>query len=156
MWLCIFSRKRFEETFENAQRRKVKQVQPMWVCIVSGNPFEDSFENTQRGKVKPTNWAIWKRKQCNENDTNFYQGLRSTAIIKYFEIIWFLYCLASRRLSMFIFWKDSILETDIIQLMQQQCILKLVRFIWLVWSGVIWNRVNSLCTWIVELAASAL
>ena len=55
----------------------------------------------------------WKRKQCNGNDTNFYQGLRSTAIIKYFEIIWFLYCLASRRLSMFILWKDSILETDI-------------------------------------------
>ena len=30
MRLCLFSGRRFEETFENSQRRKVKQMQRMW------------------------------------------------------------------------------------------------------------------------------
>ena len=29
VWLCIFSRRHFEKTFENAQWRKVKQMQPV-------------------------------------------------------------------------------------------------------------------------------
>ena len=43
---------RFEGTFENAQRGKVKQMQPMWLCIFSCRPFEDTFENAQCGKAK--------------------------------------------------------------------------------------------------------
>ena len=31
---------------------KVKQMQPMWLCILTGRPFEDTFENAQWGKVK--------------------------------------------------------------------------------------------------------
>ena len=44
--------KPFEETFENAQWGKVKQMQPMSLCMLSGRQFEDTFENTQWGKVK--------------------------------------------------------------------------------------------------------
>ena len=42
MWLCILSSRSFEETHENAQWRKVKQMQPMWLCIFSGRQFEDT------------------------------------------------------------------------------------------------------------------
>ena len=47
MWLCIFPCRPFEETFENTQRWKVKQMQPMWLCIYSGRQFQDTFENAQ-------------------------------------------------------------------------------------------------------------
>ena len=52
MWLCILSGKRLEDTFENTQWGKGKQVQPMWLCILSGKRFEDTFENAQWRKVK--------------------------------------------------------------------------------------------------------
>ena len=52
MRLCLFKCKQFKETFENAQWRKIKQMQPVWVCILQCRQFEDSFENTQRRKVK--------------------------------------------------------------------------------------------------------
>ena len=52
MWLRTLSGKQFEETFENAQWRKVWKMQPMWICIPTCMQFEDSFENAQRGKVK--------------------------------------------------------------------------------------------------------
>ena len=45
--LCILLCKRVEDTFENAQWRKVKQMPPMWLCILSGRRFDDAFENTQ-------------------------------------------------------------------------------------------------------------
>ena len=58
MWLCILSGRWFEETFENTQWRKVKQMQPMWLCLFSGRPFEDTFENAQ-----------WKKSnKCNQCD----------------------------------------------------------------------------------------
>ena len=71
MRLCILSGMQFEETCENAQRRKVKkckqcdyvfsyasalrrhlkkhsgevkQMLPVWLCILSGNPFEDTSQ----------------------------------------------------------------------------------------------------------------
>ena len=49
MWLCIFTGRPFEDTFESTQRRKVKQMQQEWVCIFRGRPFE----NTQWGKDNP-------------------------------------------------------------------------------------------------------
>ena len=52
MWLCMLWSKRIEDTFENTQWRKVKQMQPMRLCIFSGKPFEDTFENAQWRKVK--------------------------------------------------------------------------------------------------------
>ena len=52
MWLCIFLCKRFEDTFEYTQWRKIKQMQPMWLCLFSGKSFEDTFENTQWRKIK--------------------------------------------------------------------------------------------------------
>ena len=58
MRLCLFFSRQFEEAFENAQWRKIKQMQPMWLCIPSGRRFEDTFEKTQWRKVK----------QCNQCD----------------------------------------------------------------------------------------
>ena len=52
VWVCFLSGKPFEDTFENTQWIKVKQMQPVWLCILSGNPFDDSFENTQWRKVE--------------------------------------------------------------------------------------------------------
>ena len=52
MWLCIFSCRQFEDTFENTHRRKVKQMQPMWLFILSGRQFEETFKNAQWRKVK--------------------------------------------------------------------------------------------------------
>ena len=47
MRLCLFSGRPFEETFENAQWRKVKQMQPMWLCLLWPKFFEDTYEETQ-------------------------------------------------------------------------------------------------------------
>ena len=44
--LCILRCKQFEDTFENAQWGKVKQMQPMWLCIFLCSWFEKTFENT--------------------------------------------------------------------------------------------------------------
>ena len=52
MRLCIFSGKSLEDTFVNAQWRKVKQMQPMWQCLFSGKQFKDTFENAQWRKAK--------------------------------------------------------------------------------------------------------
>ena len=52
MWICLFCCKQFEETFENAQWRKVQHMQWMWFCILSGRSFEATFEDTQWRKVK--------------------------------------------------------------------------------------------------------
>ena len=48
MWLCILKGRRFEETYENPQWRKVKQMQPMRLCILSGKQFKEAFENTPK------------------------------------------------------------------------------------------------------------
>ena len=47
MWLCIILYKQFEETFENAHWREVKQMQSVWFCILWGRLFEAAYENTQ-------------------------------------------------------------------------------------------------------------
>ena len=52
MWLCLFSGRQLQETFECAQWRKVNQMQPMWLCLFSGRPFEATFECAQWGKVE--------------------------------------------------------------------------------------------------------
>ena len=52
MWLCVFSGRRFKETFEDAQWRKAKQMQSMWLCLFSGKPFEYTFENAHWRKAK--------------------------------------------------------------------------------------------------------
>ena len=50
--LRIILCKRFEDTFENAQWRKIKQMQAMRLLILSGRQFEGTFKNTQWGKVQ--------------------------------------------------------------------------------------------------------
>ena len=52
VWLYIFSCRRFEDTFENAQWRKVKQMQPMWLYILRSKFIAETFEETQWRKVK--------------------------------------------------------------------------------------------------------
>ena len=50
--LCILWCKHFEETYENTQWREVKQMHPMWLCILWGRQFEDTFKNAQWRKTK--------------------------------------------------------------------------------------------------------
>ena len=57
MWLCLFScrpfedtfEKIFEETFENAHWRKIKEMQPVWLCLFWVWPkfFEGTHEEAQ-------------------------------------------------------------------------------------------------------------
>ena len=56
MRLCIRSRRKFEDTFENPQRRKVKQMQPVWLCIHSGKPTGDTHE---KACLKKMAWLIY-------------------------------------------------------------------------------------------------
>ena len=45
---CDFiSSHEFEDTFENTQWRKVKQMQHVWLSIYSGRQFENAFESSQ-------------------------------------------------------------------------------------------------------------
>ena len=48
----LFSGKPFEDTFENTQWRKVKQMQSMRLRILQGRPFEVTYENAQWRKIK--------------------------------------------------------------------------------------------------------
>ena len=57
MRLCILAGKQFENTFDNTQRRKGKQLQPVWLCILSCRRVEESFENTRWIKTKQK-WQI--------------------------------------------------------------------------------------------------
>ena len=52
MWICILLCECSEDTFENPQWRKVKQMQPMWLCIHICKRFVGTFENTQWRKIK--------------------------------------------------------------------------------------------------------
>ena len=52
MRLCLFSGSPFEDTFENAQWGKAKQMQLMWFCFFLFKRFKDTFDNTQWGKAK--------------------------------------------------------------------------------------------------------
>ena len=75
-WCQLFLQRRFAaadnslekivgDSFENAQWRKVKQMQPMWLCILSGRRFVEAFENTQ--------WRKDKSNKCNKCDfASFY------------------------------------------------------------------------------------
>ena len=86
MWLWIFLREQFRETFEKptmekgqtnaisvithllrqaiwgntwkTQWRKVKQMQPVWICILLCKLFEETFENTRWRKVKQMQ-TVW-------------------------------------------------------------------------------------------------
>ena len=51
MWICILSGRPFEKTHDNAQWRKVKQMQPMWLCIFSGRQFEDAHAIQKSRKI---------------------------------------------------------------------------------------------------------
>ena len=64
MRLYIYSCSHFEETFENAQWRKIKQMQPMRLCLFSGRQFEDTFENAQNPKKTIDN--VIKSIKCNQ------------------------------------------------------------------------------------------
>ena len=53
MWLCIFSGRRSEHTYENAQRRQVLQMQTIRICLLWSKFFEATFEKTQWRKIQP-------------------------------------------------------------------------------------------------------
>ena len=59
MWLCLFSARPFEETFEITQWRKIKQMQPVWLCLLWPKFFDETHKQAQsRRKV-----TIWHREQ---------------------------------------------------------------------------------------------
>ena len=83
MWLCILMS--FEDTFENAQWGKVKQMQAMWLSILSGRPFEEPHENAQWRKVKqmqPMCLCIFSGRQF--KDTHAIQKSRKIPVF-YFQ-----------------------------------------------------------------------
>ena len=85
MWFCILSFKQFEDTFENTQWRKAKQVQPMQLCIHSGRQFEDTFENTQWRKatqMRPMYLCIFWSKQFEETLQNTHGINGNMAIVQ--------------------------------------------------------------------------
>ena len=51
MPLCILSGRQFEDTFENSQWRKAKQMQPVQICFLNFKQFEETFEKTQWRKI---------------------------------------------------------------------------------------------------------
>ena len=51
MWLCILLCKQFEDTFEKARWRKVKQIQPVWLYSI--HPLEqDIWEHIWKSTVE--------------------------------------------------------------------------------------------------------
>ena len=62
MWVCIFSCRQFEDTFENTQWRKAMEVQPMWLCVLLFTPFEVAF--------KITYW--WRKDKQKERHLNIH------------------------------------------------------------------------------------
>ena len=93
MWLCILSGRRFEETFENAQWRKIKQMHPMWLCLFSGKQFEDTYENAQWGKAKQMQ-PMWL---CLFSGRRFEETFKNTQWrkVKQMQPMWL--CLCSCR-----------------------------------------------------------
>ena len=62
MWLCMHWSKCIEDTFDNAQWRKAKQLPPMWLCLFSGRRFEE----TQWGKAKKCNQCNYASSEASE------------------------------------------------------------------------------------------
>ena len=52
MWLCILPCMEFEGSFENAQWRKDKQMQPAEIFIFLRKCFEETFEGAHWRKVE--------------------------------------------------------------------------------------------------------
>ena len=72
MWLCILTDRQFEETYENAQGIKARQMQAMWICIFLCRPFEETFENAQ----------------CNQCDYALYRNVTYVTLHPPGQTIW--------------------------------------------------------------------
>ena len=90
--LCIFWGRRVEETYDKAQRRKVKQMQPMRLCLFLGSRFKETYDKAQWSKVKQMH-PVWvciildrifeetfKNAYENENDNSVIMDLLRQAI----------------------------------------------------------------------------
>ena len=53
VWLCILSGRQFEDTYEDSQWRKVKQMQPVRICMLWSKCFEETFETHSGEKSHP-------------------------------------------------------------------------------------------------------
>ena len=72
MWLCILTDRQFEETYENAQGIKARQMQAMWICTFLCRPFEETFENAQ----------------CNQCDYALYRNVTYVTLHPPGQTIW--------------------------------------------------------------------
>ena len=92
MWLCFYSGKRFEATFENAQWRKVKQMQPMRLCLLSGKWFEEKFKDAQWKKVKqiqPMRLCLLSGKWFEETFKDAqWRKVKHTQLMRLCHVIW--------------------------------------------------------------------
>ena len=72
MWLCFFLDRLFEETFENTQWRKVKQMQPMRLCFFK-------FENAHWYKSYECNQCDYASSQAGDlrNHLKIHSGEKS-------------------------------------------------------------------------------
>ena len=108
MYIYIFLYKPFEETSENAQWRKVKQMQPMWLRVFSCKQFEEAFENAQWKKVKEI------MKLCLFSGGQFVDILKTKNIMEQRERWknhqwWFYVCMWSRKM-----WNDVFFSTEVL------------------------------------------
>ena len=80
MWLCILTDRQFEETYENAQWIKARQMQAMWLMIMHppSKHFEDTFENAQ--------WNQWHW-QC-DYALSLYRNVTYVALHPPGQTIW--------------------------------------------------------------------
>ena len=77
VWLCILSGKQFEDTFEETQWRKVKQMQPVWLCILWSKFIAETFENPQWRKVEqmqPMRLCLFSGRQFEYTSENAQWG----------------------------------------------------------------------------------
>ena len=112
MWLCIFLGKQFEDTFENTQWRKIKQMQKVWLFILLCKQFEDTFENAQWRKVKQMQ-PVWL---CIISG-RFFEETHENA----FQILKFNYCNLRRTTGKPAYLFDKIHEVLIFSLKSFHC-----------------------------------
>ena len=81
MWVCILSCRRFEETFENKQWRKAKQMQPM-----HSNRLHMRMHNVTMHPLWQAIWGNnWKKntlgkRQTNATNVNMYPHMQEIGV----------------------------------------------------------------------------
>ena len=73
MWVCLFSGMSFEETFENTQRRKIKQMQTMLLFLFS-SPRPSIYQQSRTTSAMKDNCHPWNLSGGNLSSGNFFSS----------------------------------------------------------------------------------